>query len=236
MRIAICDDNNIILNQIEKYITEYFQSKCTEVPAIERYNNGDTLLEKDSSYDIVFLDIEMPGANGIYVGNTLSQRNTNIIIFIISSYMEYLDDAMRFHVFRYLSKPIEKNRFFRNLQDALRLYHSANVRFTIETKSETHTISADNIIFFETDKRNTKIYTTKDTLISNEGIKYWIDRTSRYPCFYMTHKSYIINMRYVSSFSRDTITLYGGKYTAYLAKRRYKDFRKTYLLYLDSIS
>ena len=63
------------------------------------------------SKDIVFLDIEMPGMNGIYVGNELKSQNRNIIIFVVTSYSEYLDEAMRFHVFRYLSKPLDKQRF-----------------------------------------------------------------------------------------------------------------------------
>ena len=75
--------------------------------------------------DIIFLDIEMPGLNGIYVGNELKKRDKNTIIFIITSYSECsLDEAMRFHVFRYPSKPIDKQRLFRNLKDALDLYHS----------------------------------------------------------------------------------------------------------------
>ena len=67
----------------------------------------------------------MPGMNGIYVGNELKKSNPAVIIFIVTSYSEYLDEAMRFHVFRYLSKPLEQQRFFRNMQDAVNLYHTS---------------------------------------------------------------------------------------------------------------
>lgn len=73
-----------------------------------------------------FLDVEMPGFDGIYVGNELKKQNDSVIIFIVTSYLEYLDAAMRFHVFRYLSKPIDKQRLFQNLDDALELYYSIN--------------------------------------------------------------------------------------------------------------
>lgn len=66
----------------------------------------------------------MPGLDGIYVGNELKKKDKDIIIFIITSYSEYLDEAMLFHVFRYLSKPIDRQRLFRNLKNALDLYHS----------------------------------------------------------------------------------------------------------------
>ncbi|MCQ5300311.1 response regulator, partial [Blautia wexlerae] len=70
------------------------------------------------SKDIVFLDIEMRGMYGIYVGNELKSEIRNVIIFVVTSYSEYLDEAMRFHVFRYLSKPLNNQRFLRNLKDA----------------------------------------------------------------------------------------------------------------------
>ena len=93
-----------------------------------------TLLADAMDKDIVFLDIEMPGLNGIYVGNELKNKNPNIIIFIVTSYSEYLDDAMRFHVFRYLSKPVDPNRLFRNLKDAIELYNTTVTKIPIETK------------------------------------------------------------------------------------------------------
>ena len=77
----------------------------------------------------------MPGFDGIYVGNELKKQNESVIIFIVTSYLEYLDAAMRFHVFRYLSKPIDKQRLFQNLDDALELYYSINQKIAVETKS-----------------------------------------------------------------------------------------------------
>lgn len=106
MRILICDDNKNILDQLQKYIMEFFKSRKLKSPKICCYHSGEALLSDAGSKDIVFLDIEMPGLNGIYVGKELKEKNKNTIIFIITSYVEYLDDAMRFHVFRYLSKPL----------------------------------------------------------------------------------------------------------------------------------
>ena len=53
----------------------------------------------------------MPGMNGIYVGNELKKATENVIVFVVTSYSEYLDEAMRFHVFRYLSKPLTSSVF-----------------------------------------------------------------------------------------------------------------------------
>ena len=54
----------------------------------------------------------MPGMNGIYVGNELKKANKNVLIFVVTSYSEYLDEAMRFHVFRYLFQAFGQTALF----------------------------------------------------------------------------------------------------------------------------
>lgn len=135
MRILICDDDLELSQQLEKILISFFQKSSLKYPEIVIYNNGTDLLQDFQSKDIVFLDIEMPGMNGIYIGNELKQQNNNAIIFVVTSYSQYLDEAMRFHVFRYLSKPLDKQRIFRNMKDALALYNNSIIKISIETKT-----------------------------------------------------------------------------------------------------
>lgn len=102
MRILICDDDTLIIEQLKKYIESYFESNHLKCPELVSFTSGEALLTDKGEKDIVFLDIEMPGMNGIYVGNELKKANRNVIVFVVTSYSEYLDEAMRFHVFRYL--------------------------------------------------------------------------------------------------------------------------------------
>ena len=100
MRIAICDDDPLIIEELEKYIKQYFRKHHLSCPDMLSFSNGDALLADTTEKDIIFLDVEMPGVNGIYAGNKLRECYPNVLIFIVTSFMEYLDDAMRFHVFR----------------------------------------------------------------------------------------------------------------------------------------
>lgn len=108
MRILICDDDLLIVEKLQKYLKSYFSHLHLRCPEIVCFSDGESLLADPGDKDILFLDIEMPGLDGIYVGNELKKKDKDIIIFIITSYSEYLDEAMRFHVFRYLSKPIDR--------------------------------------------------------------------------------------------------------------------------------
>lgn len=233
MRILICDDDKNIVEQLQKYIMDFFKSRKLKFPEIQCYSNGETLLSDVGSKDIVFLDVEMPGLNGIYVGRELKEKNRNSIIFIITSYVEYLDDAMRFHVFRYLSKPLDKQRLFQNMKDAIQLYNSTNAAIPIETKEGVYSCTASEIILIEAFGRTITVHTLNRDYITRQNMEYW-SATLNMPCFYKPHRSFIINMKYVTDFDHSLIHLNDDQYTAYLTKRKYSEFKNAYFLYLES--
>ncbi|WP_082136374.1 LytR/AlgR family response regulator transcription factor [Sellimonas intestinalis] len=117
-----------------------FQKNKLKCPTLIPCYSGEILLLSQYHPDIVFLDIELSGMSGITTVAKLKELNPHVIIFIVTSFMEYLDSAMEIHVFRYLNKPIDKLRLFRNLKDALRIYNAQSLHITIETKSEVYTV------------------------------------------------------------------------------------------------
>lgn len=82
---------------------------------------------------------------------------------------------MRFHVFRYLSKPLEKQRLFRNLKDALAVYHTLSQKIALETKEETLTLPVNDIILIETQGRKIIVHTSKKIMnlftVYNTGLR-----------------------------------------------------------------
>lgn len=235
MRIIFCDDNIEILNQLQKYVHEFFKRLGGTMPEFAAYTSGDELLAHETGADIAFLDVEMPGRSGIHVGARLKELSPKIKIFIVTSYPDYLDEAMRFQVFRYLSKPIDKNRLFRNLKDAVYQYNMDTKDIPINTPSGIRVLSAERIVCVELVQRKTVVETIDGGIQSTDGIEYWRN-TLTLPCFYSTYRSFIINMRYVYEIRRDLVVLkYGEKIKeAYLAKRKYAEFSRKYLTYLES--
>ena len=236
MRILFCDDDPGVLAQLQEYVAEYFARFGLTQPEYAAYRSGQELLQKETKADIAFLDVEMPGVSGIHVGAELKERNPRIKIFIVTSYPDYLDEAMRFQVFRYLSKPVDKDRLFRNLKDAMYQYNMANKEYVIALENGVQVRTADEIICVETQKRKCLIHTTDGVFVSAATMDHWRN-TLDLPCFYQPHKSYIINMRFVYSVSKDSIVLRckEKRVEAYLAKRKYTQFKDTYLLYLESV-
>lgn len=233
MRILICDDDVLMQEQLQKYVRKYFEHTHLKCPELVCYSDGESLLTDNGDKDILFLDIEMPGMNGIYVGNELKKSNKNIIIFVVTSYSEYLDEAMRFHVFRYLSKPLDKQRFFRNMKDAVNLYNTMTTKLPVETKQGVHLLPASSIIAVEAQSRKVFVHTTKGVFESVHNMQSWLDTLPK-NCFFQTHRSFIVNFEHVVSFDHTLVHMADNQFHAYLTKRKYSAFKEAYLFYLES--
>ena len=233
MRILICDDDSLMVEQLQKYVKNYFEELHVGCPEIVCFSDGESLLADKGDKDILFLDIEMPGMNGIFIGNELKKMYKNILIFIVTSYAEYLDDAMRFQVFRYLSKPLDRQRLFRNLKDAVELYNTMTVKLPIETKQGVYTLPVSSVIAVEAQGRKVIVHTTLRDFESVHPMQYWLDLLPK-NCFFQTHRSFIINFEHVTVFDRTLVHMADNHFQAYLTKRKYKAFKESYLLYLES--
>lgn len=236
MRILFCDDDNRILEQLQKYVCEFFTNIGGTQPEFSAYNSGDELLAHETHADIAFFDVEMPGRNGIKAGAALKEKNPRILIFIVTSYLDYLDEALRENAFRFLSKPIDKSRLFRNLKDAIYKYNMETKEIPVETEAGIELLKADDIVCVEVAQRKTFLYTVDSVIQTSQSVE-CCRRRLDLPCFYSSHRGVIINMRYVSKVGKDVILLkYGGKTKeVYLARRKYTEFKDLYLLYLESI-
>jgi len=233
MKIVICDDDVSVAEQILSCL-QHLPKELQGIPVeAVSYTSGDDLLQRETSVDIAFLDVEMDGMSGISVGAELARRNPDVKIIIITSYIEYLDEAFRTHVFRYMVKPLDEARLMKNTKEAI--FSNIEDGQTLIAEDE-HGISAlreSQILFFESIKNHTIIYTLNRTIESKKGIEYW-----RTLCasrrFFSTHRGYIVNMQYVTDYNRYSVTLKdlsGNTYTAGLARSHYAQFKETYLFY-----
>lgn len=234
MKIVCCDDDINIGNQLKEYLQLYFESITAPFPEFCFYNSGEDLLKYTDEIDIAFLDVEMLGLNGIQLGEELKRRYPNIIIFIVTSYPDYLDDAMRFQVFRYLSKPIDKNRLFRNMKDALFKYSTLSRKIQIETKNQVTMVYTRDIVLVEAKERKVFVHTKDKIYESIQKMDFWIEKLPS-NSFFQSHRSYIVNLRFVSHFDNTLIHLCNDRFTAYLTRRKYVSFKNAYIMYLESL-
>ena len=119
------------------------------------------------------------------------------------------------------------------MRDAIRLYNATNIKIPIETREGIYICAASEIILAEALGHTVTIHASGRDFIARQNMEYWI-RTLNMPCFFQTHRSFIVNMKHVTDFDHSLIHLLDGRYTAYLAKRKYSKFKNAYFLYLES--
>lgn len=245
MRIVFCDDDPAIAPVLEAMLREYFDAAALPQPEYAAYLSGKELLAGEPGTDgarpdVAFLDVEMPGLSGIAVGAELQKRCPYCKIFILTSYADYLDEAMRFHVFRYLSKPLDKARLFRNMKDAIYQLSVDTRPVLVENQDGAVTLYADEIVMVEAQGRKVVVYTQQREYQALRNMRHWEQVLGDIASFYQTHRSFIINMKYVRSFSPNLISLARPdspetQWTAYVARRRLQGFKNTYMLYLEAM-
>ena len=233
MNIAICDDDIRIIESLKGLIEEYFSEK--NIPfSLSCFSDGKELINTDEIFDLVIADIEMPDVNGIAAAKYAQSVNENTVIMIVTDHQEYLDDAMDINVYRYLPKPVDKERFLRGLEGALIRYMKISVPVVIETENETLKLCSGDIIYLAIDNRYVTVYTKKGEFRTRKSMNWWKSYLNPH-IFTQCHKSFLVNLKYVTNFTKEEVTLtVGGKnYSCHCSRRFYLKFKEAFFNFLS---
>lgn len=231
LKILICDDDINIIQRISFLIGEIKTSKNIDFD-LDLRNNGDFILNKKNIYDIAIVDIEMPGINGLRLAEILKSNNPDIIVIVLTSFINYLDSAMRIQVFRYLSKPIDTDRFNRNFLEAIEYCRQISKKIIIKKYDEIYTVKTKEILYIENQKHGSIIVTMHNNFKTNKKPVEWYDIINQPNCFVFSHKSYLVNLQNVINFNRNYIVFENGKKQPLnvpcISQRKYANFRKAF--------
>lgn len=199
MRILICDDEIKYINELQIHLQEYMDNSGINYE-IDTTTSSNTILENDISYDLVFLDIQMPELDGFNVARELKDRNSKVVIFFITAFNEYQDDAMDLQVFRFFEKPFDVKRLYSSLDKAMEYIDGAYVDVFIYNNKEHKRILVDDILYIKSENRKTYLYTKDGECIVRESIDEWTEKLPT-TFFCLVHKSFLVNLHYVTRYS-----------------------------------
>lgn len=228
MQIAICEDDNEYRRIISDYTNDYFvlhHMQCN----IDEFFNGTDLLNSDAVYDILLLDIELGDSNGIDIAKEIRKKNENTVILIVTSYHQYLDDAMDLNVARYIDKPVVQSRFFSALDKALSIINESIITLHMKD-NEILRLKVSDIIFAEAKLKSVFVCTGKQSYRIKETMKQ-LRSILTASCFATPHNSYIVNLNYIKDFKRDEIALCEpySKIHISVSTRKQADFKRRFL-------
>lgn len=161
LHIAICDDDRAAVEN-HKNMTEHCLKDCGSIGKIETYTTSDNLLydiaEDRLFFDLILLDIEMPGCSGMEIAGKIRPCLPDVKIIFITSHIEYAIDAFELSIFRYVPKNDLNRRLPAAIRDAVKLIGlEAGKTYTIRTNSRLEKIPYREIYYIERDGKNASI-------------------------------------------------------------------------------
>lgn len=143
MNAAICDDESYWRETLTDHLTEYKKSRHIDI-FIDHFSDGISLINSSEKFDIVFMDYHMNGLNGIETARRLRESNNNCVIIFVSAFPNVALDTFEVNAFRFLAKPIDKDKLFKSLDDYFTI--EKNNFLILNTHNET--VKYGNRIFY----------------------------------------------------------------------------------------
>ncbi len=228
LKIAICDDEPIYINEIEKRTIDFFELEQINIKTYTFSDVKDFLNSKIAEYNIIFLDVEIGDYNGIELAKNIRMHNKTAIIIYISAFIKYAVDGYSVKALRYLLKSDLSSSFAPCLQEVLLELPSQTMIFNIPTLNKN--ISINDILYLESKDHYVLIHFKNNDVVSYIGTLHEADTILKAKGFLRVQKSFIVNMRCITNIKGRSVTLENGQ-SINCSKQNYQEILQTYLLW-----
>jgi two-component system LytT family response regulator len=208
MKIALCDDNSIFRNDVRVKVEAYFNSLDI---IIDEYESGESLLKalQILSYDLLVLDIEMGGIDGLETAKRIRDGGSDMPIILLTSHTEFAMDGYELGVYRFLAKPVQEDKLFGAL-DQLVQKMGDEQKVMLRVDGEDIIVKTNDIMYITASNVYLDVVTKDKTYLIRKKLK---DMLKELPedIFMQVHRSNIVNVNYVKSINNTTIVMQDGE-------------------------
>lgn len=240
LKAIIVDDEESARNVLSNLLTRF----CPSIEIVKKCTNVLEAVDaiKENTPDVVFLDIEMPNYAGYELVSFFDEINFDIIF--VTAYDKFALKAFEISAVDYLLKPIEIDRlkiavnkleFIRELKnnanklEALKenLKKEQLSKIIVRQNGDQEIVDVANIIAIEAQEAYSCIHTTNGKYLMSKNLKHYESLLSDNKSFFRTHKSWLVNLDHLKSFSKSKfeIELQSG-ISAKLSKYRIAEFEQ----------
>lgn len=232
LKIAICDDDASVRKLICSYVSRICAHHHIEIEPIEQYGHAQMLLERrPQALDILFLDIQMPGLNGIEAAREIRRFDESVTLIFMTSFPQYAVEGYSVQAYNFLIKPIQEDLLEREILPVLkRLSVQSGSRLTFRHEDAYYTIRIREILYAETSGRIAVIHLPDKSCRTSFPMKN-MEKLLPKDTFFRIHTGYLVNMDYVTSINKDTVTLKTGIQLP-VSKHRKREFINAYMVYV----
>ena len=159
MHILICDDDAAFGARIAEYVTVYFTARSVQVHTAVCTSAAEVLATPGLElYQLAFLDVDMPGANGMVLGRQLKQKCPGLMLVYVSAYLEFALEGYTVNAYRYLLKRDIARTLPKCLDDLLAALTDQRKTLTVHHNRTETEIPLDQIYYLESDLRQINVY------------------------------------------------------------------------------
>ncbi len=230
LHIAICDDEKYMSDKIRTMTYDFFRGKNMDISVLQ-FSSGRELLKYDRMIDILFLDIQMDGMDGMETARKLRSRKFKGIVIFITVLKEMVFRSFEVQAYDYLVKPIEPDRFEKTMERLLSSMKSAGESsLLIQKRYESNIIPFEEIVYCEIIDRKVYLH-----LASSEILDYY-DRIENLETkldsrFFRCHRSFLINLQYLKSYINGRAYMENGEEIP-VSRLRSKEFSHVIMQYM----
>lgn len=230
MKIAICDDDWHMQQTLRLLIDEIYQDLDM---LADGFTSGEALLaavqKQSQPYQLILLDIEMRGIDGIETAKRLRKLLPDCYIIFITSHDEFALTGYEVAAFRYLVKPVQPEKLTEAIS-AVRAELSDHITLHVEDGPVEALLRVKDIYYIEAQDKRVRVV-LKDTAFSDRRGIDEIERALAGEDFFRVHRSYLINFRYVARLDKNEILLVSGEQIP-LSRLRKKAFKNAFQAYV----
>lgn len=226
--IVLVDDEQLQLDYMQKLIEQAADSLKIEI-AIHPYLSGEAFLfalEDYPAWNLAFLDIEMAKLNGMEVARIVREKALDLELVFATAYAEYAIEGYEVQALDYLLKPINVEKITRVLTRYLEELPEEAAYIIVDVAGQPSRLNLDDVIYVEADGGEVMVVLEEKTLSIKMSLtefeKLLDDR------FVSTHRSYLVNLQYVSRLLKKDVALHNGDMIP-LSRRRAKDVQTAFI-------
>lgn len=223
MKIAVVEDDGVHAAMLVRLLEEWLTESHTK-SGISVFRDAESFLfewENNKVWDALFIDIQMPGINGIELAKNIRKENKKVALVFVTGITDYMQEGYEVEALHYLVKPVDGARIAYCMERVAKAFENAKNKRAVLIEAEDVTggmegekimlrLPSEDIYFMEASAHNTEIHTSDKTYRVREGISVLAKRFGQ-EMFIFCHRSFIVNLMYVSGIGKDVVTLDDGR-------------------------
>ena len=209
-RFAICDDDAQYAAYIDQLAARWGRRTGTAVET-ECFPSAEAFLfryEERRDFDILLLDIEMTGMDGVALARTVRQGDEDVQIVFITGYTDYIAEGYEVSALHYLMKPVDEEKFSQVLTRAVSRLARNEPFLTLELPGETVRVPLPEIRFLDVQQNYVTVHAKRDYTLKRPLAEFEAALDRR---FYRVGRSCIVNLTCIRRVARTEVELTGGE-------------------------